>query len=579
MVYLGVINIRRQCQLIPKLDEKSFLWIFYTEHTVDFHFSHEIVQIQHYIIATKYDLALKLIEEIEIRHSMNDIIYAQAQYFRAQIYMYQKEFNKALKYLELCDRLNIDNNLYLTIDTIILKLEIFDVFNNYDDISSLLSKFDKLVPLVDLPLVKETYQSKIYKIKGSVNVERKEYTLAISNFEKSIELSKYDADKGNIVGTWQYMSLTFDRLNKHDKAIEILNNAIEYIEKENLPLTTKYMILSSLGILYQAKGNLTKAEQTLLDVLDYFESLNQPGLSSGIYKSLGELYYHFGQINKAINYTNKSIESFRSMNFQIGVLASQVHLAKIKYLSNEINSAISILDDLFQYRDEFSNSMMIFEVILFRVLIYCRTDNKISIENYTEYFNKSKDTQISPAVKVVVELIDAILSLSRIGLRSKATALVKLEWIINQDEVDFELKNYSIRFVIEILLTEYKDNLSHEIFEEIIQYLELLEDNSKRQNLYPTLIETMIIRSKFLVIQGRFQESNTLLDEAINLAEKYTLEELKKQIIMEKSQLVDEFQRIKSFVEINYEFLDEIEKQEFSEYLDTIRRFRVKLDD
>ena len=78
--------------------------------------------------------------------------------------------------------------------------------------------------------------------------------------------------------------------------------------------------------------------------------------------------------------------------------------------------------------------------------------------------------------------------------------------------------------------------------------------------------------------KGGTGKSTVAVSLAVELAENFNLETPKKQIIEEKSILVDEFQRLKSFVDVNYEFLDDIEKQEFNEYLDTIRRFRVQLE-
>jgi tetratricopeptide (TPR) repeat protein len=545
---------------------------------VDFHFSHEIIQIKNHILDSKFDQALKLIEEVEIIHSMNDVIYLQAQNLRAEIYTRQQNFDEALIYLELSEQLNNENNRYISIETIILKMKIYEILGKSDKISILGDKFEELIKDVELPLFKETYMSSISRVKGIININKKNFETAAQYFETSLNQGKYTDNKNDLISTYNLLSIAYSHLTKYDKAVEILNRALGLVNKESLPKMTKYVIMTNLAQLYHKKGNLNESEKTYNEVLDYFNTLNQPGLNSGIYKNLGELFYHYGKINKAINFTNKSIESFRLIDHQAGVIASQILLAKIKYISNEVNSAISILDEIFGYKDQFVNTLLIYEVILFRILIFCRTDNKRPIDNYISFFDKTKDSQITASVKVVVELIDAILSLSKPGIRSKAAALVKLEWIFNQDEVNFEFKNYSIRLLIEILLTDYKENLSNEIFEEIIQYLTLLEQISKRENLYPTLIETMIIRSKFLVIQGKFQESDAILNDAIILADKYKLETPKKQITLEKARLVDEFQRLKSFVDINYEFLDDIEKQEFNNYLDTIRRFRVQLE-
>ncbi|MFX1346344.1 MAG: tetratricopeptide repeat protein [Promethearchaeota archaeon] len=137
-------------------------------------------------------------------------------------------------------------------------------------------------------LVKESYKRELIN-KARIEIENKQYDVAIENGRKAVEL-----DEG-FVDAYHYIGVAYHYKKKYDAAIENLQLALNYdknhIESWNL-----------IGLAYEAKNDYEKALENLNKAVEI-----DPNFSNGWY-NVGNIYKQKSEFDKAIESYIKATE-------------------------------------------------------------------------------------------------------------------------------------------------------------------------------------------------------------------------------------------------------------------------------
>ncbi|MFW9940064.1 MAG: tetratricopeptide repeat protein [Candidatus Thorarchaeota archaeon] len=137
-------------------------------------------------------------------------------------------------------------------------------------------------------LVKESYKRELIN-KARIEIENKQYDVAIENGRKAVEL-----DEG-FVDAYHYVGVAYHYKKKYDAAIENLRLALNYdknhIESWNL-----------IGLAYEAKNDYEKALENLNKAVEI-----DPNFSNGWY-NVGNIYKQRSEFDKAIESYIKATE-------------------------------------------------------------------------------------------------------------------------------------------------------------------------------------------------------------------------------------------------------------------------------
>jgi tetratricopeptide (TPR) repeat protein len=137
-------------------------------------------------------------------------------------------------------------------------------------------------------LVKESYKRELIN-KAKIEIEDKQYDLAIENGRKAVELD------GKFVEGYYYISVAYNYKKKYDVAIENLQKGLTYdknhVESWNL-----------IGLAYEAKKDFDSALEYLNKAIEI-----DPDYSSGWY-NIGNIYKQIKEYDRAIENYYKATE-------------------------------------------------------------------------------------------------------------------------------------------------------------------------------------------------------------------------------------------------------------------------------
>lgn len=137
-------------------------------------------------------------------------------------------------------------------------------------------------------LVKDSYKRELIN-KAKMEIEGKQYDVAIENGKKSVELDE------KFVEGYYYISVAYNYKKKYDATIENLQKALSYdkkhIESWNL-----------IGLAYEAKKDYDTALENLRKAIEI-----DPSYSTGWF-NIGNIYKQIKEFDKAIEYYSKATE-------------------------------------------------------------------------------------------------------------------------------------------------------------------------------------------------------------------------------------------------------------------------------
>lgn len=245
--------------------------------------------------------------------------------------------NKSLEYAHKAFKLSAKSN-YLFGEA--------EAYNNFGNAFYFLSYFDTAVyfynksltireAIGDLKGASSTLSNlgTIYDIKG-------EYETAIAKFSKALELKEQIADTAGKINVLSNIGVMYMVLSQHETALEYFHKCLQY--ENNADTYTLANIYSNIGLIYYDYADTTKG----LLKNEYFEvslSYNNKaimlrdsikdyyGLSIS-YTNAANLYAHFKNYNKAIEFYNYSIEMQKDIE-DINGLALNLHNLGRMYLN------------------------------------------------------------------------------------------------------------------------------------------------------------------------------------------------------------------------------------------------------
>lgn len=222
----------------------------------------------------------------------------------------------AIKYLEYAQKIDDSTHIgiaYYYIGNANFQLNKFsDALDNYL-ISS--EYFQNLGAITRLPSV--------YSSIGSVYQKQGEEDLALEYFDKVIELSKANDDlRRQAIGQMNAASIYGDYKNEEEKAIQLLNEAIQNIDTYMLRkpgknnLVYKYMAQCNIANFYKKSQKYDEAKEAYELLLETIDSVSYTNLFYVAYGGLGQVDLELGDIKNALPKLEKAYLKFTEGNFQ-----------------------------------------------------------------------------------------------------------------------------------------------------------------------------------------------------------------------------------------------------------------------
>jgi len=141
-----------------------------------------------------------------------------------------------------------------------------------------------------------------------------------------------------------------NRLGLLDTAIGLSEQALSVVRKDS---QEEMAVLGNLGVIYQMKGKLNKAEQMHIRSLEIAERL---GLLEGManqYGNLGVIYQMRGELDKAVQMIKNSLEINERLGQNLGMAKSYGNLGLIYLTTRDLDSAERMVKNSLEINERF----------------------------------------------------------------------------------------------------------------------------------------------------------------------------------------------------------------------------------
>ncbi len=254
---------------------------------------------------------------------------------------------------------------------------------------------------------------------------------AIIHFDKSLELTELTNDLGGKASSLNRLGNTYQLMGQYDKSLDYYKRAMA-INKDIQNDQEIARTLTNLGSVYRLYGNYELAINQHLEALSIYEGLqNNEGIawsalniarlfkmmrnydksieyvnqsltiyqkiedaqeiSVGVtlcYKELGSIYYEKGELDSAVEYSEKVLERNKSTNNKLGVANSLSTLGKIYFDAQNLSEAKDYLMEAKELKESLNDNTELASILRYLGKIYL-------IEGHTTkartYLNNSLD--------------------------------------------------------------------------------------------------------------------------------------------------------------------------------------------
>jgi len=221
----------------------------------------------------------------------------------------------------------------------------------------------------NLPLFESLHDTlMIARTKSSISLIHhinKQYDKALAEYiELFDEISHYTKlgplMKGEMLTVLLNITNLLMEIEEYEKVIAYSPKAIDLAHevKDSVILGA---LLNTLGITYSNLRNFEKSRTYYTLAADIYQKSNNSFNLSFVHNNLGDLFIKKGEYDSALVYLNRSLEGFITNEYDIGVLSSQLGIAKVLHKSGRIDEARSMLHKTIENCTHQSHSQILSE--------------------------------------------------------------------------------------------------------------------------------------------------------------------------------------------------------------------------
>ncbi|MCE7737580.1 MAG: tetratricopeptide repeat protein [Candidatus Heimdallarchaeota archaeon] len=364
---------------------------------------------------------------------------------------------------------------------------------------------------------------------------------------------------------------------KYDEAIKYYIQIIDLCKKEN-DIIELYKTYNLIGSVYHEKGDYALGMANYELALDTARKDGHDKHIAYVLNDIGKLYIDRGEIDIAETYLQERIQMDEAkINDRIDSAYTLYSLGELEFLRGNYEKAFQFFIDGYT-KIELVGTSRLESVGLSHLILTCvnlgllyQADYYLNIEK--ELVERTNNINITGSYNYNCALV----------LRSKTrlTHVVQAQIILEEQLVDpklsAEIQLKSMILLAEILLEELKITNNDTIFDMIKHMIDKLYRTGVSTEAYNVIINTLILQSKFALIDGDFAKAMENLDKATSYCEIKGLSSLAKKVNRDRKSLEENITKWRDIGKQSPELYDKIMLASIQEYLQDAQKIRSNL--
>jgi hypothetical protein len=149
-----------------------------------------------------------------------------------------------------------------------------------------------------------------------------------------------------------------------------------------------------------------------------------------------------------------------------------------------------------------------------------------------------------------------------------------LEELISEDIIDHALSVRAMFELSELLIKELKAYGKKEVFYEVKELIQRLDEEAYQQRSYSLMIDTSILQAKLAMVEGDLNKSQQFLDQGEQIIREKEIPKLTNKILKEKNDLNNQYETWELLIQSNAPFESRLEQANIAEYITVAKKVK-----
>lgn len=366
------------------------------------------------------------------------------------------------------------------------------------------------------------------------------------------------------------LELAWNEIEKGEKNFQLMMphaQDLEGVEKVKMSLDI------ARGIYYLKKGKLDLSLKHLKQGLLLQKKYEYPYFYSSVSGYIGRIHESKGELEIAESYYQNQLASAEEMGEFHRLARSYQDFANLFWKKNNLKKAIQYYNKSLNLFQESNNELYLPETIYNLVLLSLKLNDEKQADSYLAQLKTLCESSTEKDTIFRYQLAKAAKLKKSKRIVTKSKAQVMFQEVADEENIPYELTMFAIMNLCDLLLVELKAYGEEEVLQDVQQYLRKLKTLAATEQIFPLLVESLLLQARVTVIEGDLSKAMNLVDQARITAEEKTLYFLLTKATAEKTQLEQEYEKLQTVFQGNISMQERLEQTKLREYLEEAQQY------
>ncbi|MFX0122193.1 MAG: tetratricopeptide repeat protein [Candidatus Hodarchaeota archaeon] len=408
---------------------------------------------------------------------------------------------------------------------------------------------------------------------------KEKYELALDYFDKVLDISESLGRKEMIAGTYGNIGWVHSFKGQIDLSLDYFQRSLKMYKELGDKMGVAFMTISIGDAYLYQKGELITAIEYFNTVLKLYTEMNSEiGIAWTLIR-FTDVYILQGELKQALTKINQSLDIFSKVDNQIGILRCKISLGVIHKFMGNYQVSIKFLEEGLSLYDKtliggfrpLWGSFILFQLIL----VIQELNDPLMAADYLKQIKEYEQESKNKFVKLRSRFTEAIVLKMSKRASEKFQAQRIFQTIIDDEILDHNITVLSLFNLCELFILEIKiSDTAEDLFEEVMQLSEKLNEIAINQNSFLLLVTALILQTKIALVRGEFEEANDYISKAKQIASEKQLHNLLSKVKAEQEIIQTELDKWNELFRRKASIQERVERARLVNYITEAKKIQ-----